>query len=89
MNYAYGVTIICLLGNTGERVFLIVSVRAFSLPYSISTNRFGESPRLRPIFFHAHSFSSTHFTIKPKIIDRPREGRERENKGEEKIPFRK
>ena len=89
MGYAHGVTITCLSGNTGERVSLTVSVRAFSLPYSISTNRFGESPRRRPIFFHAHSFSSTHLTIKPKISDRPREGRERENKGEEKIPFRK
>ena len=88
MNYAYGVTIICLSGNTGESVFLIVSVRAFSLPYSISTNRFGKSPRLRPIFFHAHSFSSTHFTIKPKISDRPREGGgKEEDEGEEKIPL--
>ena len=88
MGYAHGVTIICLAGNTGERVFLIVSVRAFSLPYSISTNRFGESPRLRPIFFHAHSFSATHLTIKPKISDRPREGRGEEgDEGEEKIPL--
>ena len=88
MGYAHGVTITCLSGNTGKRVFLIVSVRAFSFPYSISTNRFGESPRLRPIFFHAHSFSSTHFTIKPKISDRLREGRGEEgDEGEEKIPL--
>ena len=86
MNYAYGVTIICLSENTGESVFLIVSVRAFSFPYSISTNRFGESPHLRPIFFHAHSFSSTHFTIKPKnqrsTKRRGREGR-RGRRGED------
>ena len=90
MGYAHGVTIICLSGNIGERVFLIVFVRAFSLLYSISTNRFGESPRLSPIFFHAHSFSSTHFTIKPKISDRLREGGRKEgDEGEEKIPLRK
>ena len=88
MNYTHGVAISCLSGNTGERVSLIVAVRAFSLPYSISTNRFGESPHLHPIFFHAHSFSSTHFTIKPKISDRPREGRGKEDdEGEEKIPL--
>ena len=88
MGYAHGVTITCLSGNTGERVFLTVSVCAFSLPYSNSTYRFGESLHPRLICFHAHSFSSTHFTIKPKISDRPREGGgKEEDEGEEKIPL--
>ena len=88
MNYTHGVAISCLSGNTGERVSLIVAVRAFSLPYSISTNRFGESLRPRLTCFHACLFSSTHFTIKPKISDRPREGRGEEGDGgEEKIPL--
>ena len=88
MNCTHGVTITCLSGNTAESVFSTVSVRAFSLPYSISTNRFGKLPHLRPIFFHAHSFSSTHLTTKPKISDRPREGRGEEGDGgEEKIPL--
>ena len=37
---------------------------------------------------HTSSFDSTHFTIKPKISDRPREGGgKEEDEGEEKIPL--
>ena len=89
MGYAHGVAIICLSGNTGERVFLVVSVRAFPLPYSTSTNRFGDSPRLRPICFHACLSNSTHFTSKPKTgvsIEKREKGG---NEGEEEIPLRK
>ena len=82
MSYTHGVTIICLSGNTGESVFSTVSVRTFSLPYSISTYRFGESLHPCLICFHAYSFSSTRFTIKLKSMIGRKKKKKEEEEGE-------
>ena len=60
----HDLTIICLIGKSGEKVRPTIFVCTFSLPYSIFTYRLGLSLQPRLTSFHARLFNSTRFTKK-------------------------